>query len=81
MQSISLMNANQEFSKMIKAVEHGQEFVITRRGRPIAKLMPHRFDKMTDPEWQAAYDQMKANLAEGASLGGLTSKRADLYDR
>lgn len=81
MQSISLMNANQEFSKLIKAVEHGQEFVITRRGRPIAKLMPHRFDKTTDPEWQAAYDQMKTNLAEGASLGGLTSKRADLYDR
>ena len=65
--TISLMTANQEFSKLIKDVEQGEEFVITRRGRPIAKLSPHTADKTADPEWRAAYERMMAHLEEGAS--------------
>lgn len=81
MRSISLMSANQEFSKLIKAVEQGEGFVITRRGRPIAKLVPHTADKTEDPEWAAAYRRMLARLEEGASLGGLKVDRDELYDR
>ena len=81
MRTVSLMTANQEFSRLIREVEHGQGILITRRGRPIAKLLPHRADKAEDPEWAAAYARMMAQLGEGASLGGLKVTRDELYDR
>jgi len=81
MRTISLMTANQEFSKLIKAVEEGEGFLITRRGRPVAKLVPHTGEKESDPAWAAAYKRMMARLEEGASLGGLRVKRDSLYDR
>ena len=81
MRTVSLMTANQEFSRLIREVEHGEGVLITRRGRPIAKLVPHRTDKTADPEWAAAYRRMMRKLEEGASLGGLKVTRDDLYDR
>ena len=81
MRSVPLMTANQEFSKLIKDVERGAGFIITRRGRPIAKLVPHAADKTADPAWSAAYRRMMARLEEGASLGGLKIARDELYDR
>lgn len=75
------MIANRKFSKLIKEVERGESFVITRRGRPIARLVPHAADKMADPDWAAAHRRMMARLEEGASLGGLRVDRAALHDR
>lgn len=37
---ISLREANQHLSRYIKTVEQGQELVITRRGQPVARLVP-----------------------------------------
>ena len=81
MRTVSLMTANQEFSRLIKDVEQGEGFLITRRGRPIAKLLPHAAEETSDPAWAAAYRRMVARLEEGASLGGLRVKRDELYDR
>lgn len=38
-QQVSLREANQHFSRYIEAVERGEEIVITRRGRAIAKIV------------------------------------------
>lgn len=81
MRRISLQQANQRFSKLIASVEKGDGFVITRRGRPIAWLLPYQGDKSADPQWSAAYDRMVARLEEGASLGGVKVRRDELYDR
>lgn len=81
MRVVTLTKANQEFSKIIQAVEQGEEFVITRRGRPIAKLIPHVADKTADKIWIAAYTRMMSRLEEGASLEGLKVIRDELYDR
>lgn len=81
MLTVSLMTANQEFSRLIKEVERGRSIVITRRGRPVAKLVPHAADRTEDPEWTAAYDRMMAQLEDGVSLGGLRVERTALYDR
>jgi prevent-host-death family protein len=81
MRTVSLMTANQEFSKLIKEVELGEGFLITRRGRPVARLVPHTADKTADPEWAAAHRRMMARLKKGAPLGGLRVEREDLYDR
>jgi prevent-host-death family protein len=79
MRTVSLMQANQEFSKLIKEVEKGQDFVITRRGRPIAKLVPHRVDKRADPKWRAAYERMVKLMDEGVHLGGERVTREEIY--
>lgn len=81
MRSVSLTTANQNFSKLIKQVERGEKFVITRRGLPVAKLMPHQLDKTADPDWVFAYERMMAHMDEGVSLAGLRVKRKELYDR
>jgi prevent-host-death family protein len=79
--TVSLMTANQEFSKLIKEVERGEGFLITRRGQPIAKLVPHAGARIADPEFRAAYEHMMALMDKGAKLGGLTVDRDTLYDR
>lgn len=81
MRTVSLMTANQEFSRLIRGVERGEHIVITRRGRPIARLIPHGTDKTADPEWKAAHRRMMERLEEGVSLGGLRVERDTLYDR
>jgi prevent-host-death family protein len=39
-QTITLREANQNFSRLIAAVERGEGFAITRRGREVARLTP-----------------------------------------
>lgn len=39
-QTISLREANQNFSRVVAAVERGEVFAITRRGREVARLLP-----------------------------------------
>lgn len=51
---LGLRQANQQFSKAIKAVRAGKEVVLTERGRPIAVIKPI---KEADTE-QAALQQM-----------------------
>ena len=79
--TVSLMTANQEFSKLVREVERGEGFLITRHGQPVAKLVPHGADRAADPEWAAAHRRMMARLNEGASLGGLRVERDGLHDR
>jgi prevent-host-death family protein len=51
---LGLREANQHFSKAIKAVRAGQEVVLTERGQPIAVIKP--ITGSTEPE--AALRQM-----------------------
>ncbi len=37
---IGIREANRHLSRYIAAVERGEEVIITRRGRPVARLMP-----------------------------------------
>lgn len=81
MRSVSLLTASRVFSKLIKVVERGEGFVITRRRWPIAKLVPHTADKTADPAWSAAYRRTTARLEEGECLGGLGTVRDELHGR
>ena len=38
--TITLREANQVFARCIREVEAGEEFVITRKGEPVARLVP-----------------------------------------
>jgi prevent-host-death family protein len=67
--TISLREANQAFSRCIREVEAGEEFVITRKGQPVARLVrvPHK--RVLTPEQQAARARARAIMEEGWDLG------------
>ena len=81
MKTVSLREANKDFSKLIQEIERrGDSFVITRHGCPVARLIPHVADKHADPDWVAAFDQMRALHAKGIDLGGLKVDRETIHD-
>ena len=53
---IGLREANQRFSKLIKAVRRGHEVVLTDRGKPVAKITPVE----TADSAESALDRMAA---------------------
>lgn len=38
--AISASDANQHFSELLREVQEGESFVVTSRGRPVAKVTP-----------------------------------------
>jgi prevent-host-death family protein len=52
MRSISLAAAKAELSALLDAVEAGEEVVITRRGRPVARVIRERADAQAT-DWVA----------------------------
>jgi prevent-host-death family protein len=40
MKTVSAAEANRSFSKLLGSVDKGEEFLITSRGRPVARLLP-----------------------------------------
>ena len=44
-QQIGTFEAKTHFSQIIEKVEHGEDFVITRRGKPVAKIIPFKQEK------------------------------------
>lgn len=46
-ESINVYDAKTHLSKLLERVEHGEEIVIARAGRPVAKLVP--IPRRTEP--------------------------------
>jgi prevent-host-death family protein len=49
-QGIGLFEAKTKLSELIERVERGEEITITRRGVPVAKLIPATRQSRRDPE-------------------------------
>jgi len=54
---LGLREANQRFSRAIKAVRAGQEVVLTERGRPIAVIKPIKEEDAREATLQAMADE------------------------
>ena len=67
--TITLREANQAFSRIIREVEAGEEITITRNGEPVARLVPVRRERVLTPEQQAARTRARARMEEGWDLG------------
>lgn len=67
---VALFDAKNRLSALVAEAEHGREITITRRGIPVAKLVPITpgFDR--DKAARAADGLRQAS--RGLSLGGLT---------
>ncbi len=82
MKTVSLRDANQGFARYIREVEAGEEFVITRNGEPVARLVPVRppgARKLT-PKQQAALARTMARMKQGWPIGAGPLDRDALYD-
>ena len=64
---LGLREANQRFSKAIKAVRAGKEVVLTERGRPIAVIKPIKTKDALEVAMQAMVDEgfLKAASRKG----------------
>jgi prevent-host-death family protein len=54
---LGLREANQQFSKAIRAVRAGKEVILTERGHPIAVIKPIKDDDSVDVSIQAMVDE------------------------
>lgn len=77
-QHISLREANQNFSRYIEAVERGGEFIVTRRGKPVAVISPapRLGGRRLSPAQKAV---LKRFFAAARPLGIGKWRREDLY--
>ena len=77
---ISLRDANQRFAKLVREVESGREFVITRRGEAVARIVPAVQRRVLTAEQEAARRRSTARLSKGWALGLDRIDRAALHD-
>jgi len=72
MREMGALEAKSRFGRLLDQVEHGEEVLITRRGKPIARIVPA----------EPGFDRAKAHRAvagiletsKGVALGGLNIK-------
>ena len=77
---ITAREANQRFSEVLAKVESGaQGFVVTKHGRPVARILPiERQQVQLTPEQEAALQRI---MTTGWPLGIGKFSRDELYDR
>ena len=56
-QQIGAFEAKTHFSRIIEEVEHGADYVITKRGKPVAKIIP--FEQKKEMTRLEALDSFK----------------------
>ena len=77
---ISLREANQAFARCIREVEAGEEYVITRRGQPVARLVRVQRGRVLTPEQEKARAAALAIMEKGWPIGAGPLNRDELYD-
>jgi prevent-host-death family protein len=78
--TISLREANQALARCIRAVESGREFIITRRGQPVARLSSMSDRRVLTPEQEAAVARMNQIMEEGWDIGAGPLDRDELHE-
>jgi prevent-host-death family protein len=80
--SVSAREANQQFARILRDVEAGAEILVTRRGQPVARIVPAHpaGERRLTPEQEAALERTRRRLEKGWDLGGRKFNRDELYD-
>ena len=79
--TISLRDANQAFARCVREVEAGEEYVITRNGRPVARLVPAGGRRVLSPEQELARARTRARMDKGWPIGAERLDRNALHER
>lgn len=80
MKTVSARAANQGFSKLLAEVAKGKEVVITRHGKPVARLVPVQ-DEAAAKKREAAIRRMIKMMERGFPLGGRRFTRDEMHER
>jgi prevent-host-death family protein len=75
MHAMSLAQAKARLSELLNAVESGQEVVITRHGRPVARVLPAGVAKQALPLARLAKLRKRLPAREGSSADLLRELR------
>lgn len=73
MKELSASDAARHFSEVLDEVEHGESFVINRRGKPVASIQPAKRSTWADvkkimtrhprdPDWIEELRELRASL-------------------
>jgi prevent-host-death family protein len=79
--TVTLRDANQSFARCIREVEAGEELVITRNGKPVARLSPVSGRRVLTPEQEAAWERLEAAMERGWNIGAGPLDRDTLHER
>ena len=79
--TLSLRDANQSFARCIREVEAGEEIVVTRRGRPVARIVPADATEARRQARNQALDGLRKMMRRGWHLGGGPLDRDALHER
>jgi len=72
MREIGAFEAKNKFGHLLDQVEHGEEIVITRRGKAVARLVPAEPGLDRDKARRAVAGILE--MSRGVTLGGLNIK-------
>ncbi len=72
MTEIGAFEAKNKLSALLDRVEHGEEIIITRHGKPVARLMPTETGFDREKARAAAAGLLEAS--KGITLGGIKIK-------
>ena len=78
---VPIREVNQHLSHYIEIAEQGEEIIITRRGRPVARLSAVRPDRGLSDEQEEVLARSLARMRKGYDLGGQLFDRDKLHER
>ena len=79
--TLTLRDANQSFARCVREVEAGEEIVITRNGRPVARLSPVGNRRVLTTEQQAARERTRQRMKKGWHMGAGPLDRDAAHER
>ena len=79
--TISLREANQSFARCVRHVEAGEDYLITRNGIPVARLVGADGHRVASPAEEAAWTRTRARMEMGWPIEAGSFSRDALHER
>jgi prevent-host-death family protein len=77
---VAVSDAKAQLTELVRRAEAGEDIVLTRHGRPVARIVPER-RRLTAAERMAAIERISTAAAKEASPGPSAARSQDwLYD-
>jgi prevent-host-death family protein len=79
---ITAREANQNFAKVLRDVETGKRFTVTRKGRPVARIIasPKAGRRVLTPVQERALERFTERMRAGWPLGIKKVDRDEIYE-
>jgi prevent-host-death family protein len=78
---VTLREANQRFARCVREVEAGEEFVITRNGTPVARLVPVSRSRVLTEQQRTSLIRLREIAKEAWPIGAGPLDRDALHER